>query len=322
MAIELLITRAGLDALVNAEASETEMIKIISVGLSEQNFTMAPTIDALPGEFKRITAVSGTTISQSMIHMTAQDVSTDIYDLRGIGLFLEDGTLFAVYSQPTPIFRKVSIASFMIALDIAFANGGASEIVFGDATFLMPPATELMKGVARIATLSEVAAGENDDRIVTPAKLATRLAEFGEDVVSPVLSGLSEEAALREAGDNDLGGLIAAITDRLNGSEFARMPHGNFADKGHIDFPVAGQEFRLNWGKKDVAAKTASTDIYDAPYAICFGVFQGGGTSDPNNVDAVRAYPGSGQQALTHVNLTNGTAGLLTLHWFAIGLAA
>ncbi|MBG6118759.1 hypothetical protein IWY39_002563 [Sphingobium sp. JAI105] len=175
MAIELLITTAGLDALVDAQAGETDAIRVIEVGLTANAFTMAPTITVLPGELKRIDAVSGQAVSETIIHMTALDSSNDVYDLRGIGLYLDDGTLFAVYAQPDPIFRKVSIASFLLALDVAFANGGAADIIFGESAFLFPPATETVKGVAEIATGTEVAAGTDDSRVVTPLKLKQRL---------------------------------------------------------------------------------------------------------------------------------------------------
>jgi hypothetical protein len=157
--------------LVDAQNGETESIKVVSIGLTETAFTMAPTLTAIPDEFKRIDAITGKALSETIVHMTAQDSSADVYELRGVGLYLEDGTLFGVYSQATPIFRKVSIAAFLLALDIAFANGTAGEIVFGDSSFLLPPATETIKGIAEIATSEEAAAGTDDSRIMTPLKV-------------------------------------------------------------------------------------------------------------------------------------------------------
>lgn len=197
MAIELLITTAGLDALVDAQTGETDAIRVIEVGLTASAFTMAPTLTALPGEFKRIDAVSGQAVSETVIHMTAQDSSTDVYDLRGIGLYLEDGTLFAVYAQPDPIFRKVSIAAFLLALDIAFANGAAGDIVFGDATFLSPPATETVKGVAEIATLDEATTGTDHSRIITPLTLSQRLAAFSTILGGDIAALLAQINALK-----------------------------------------------------------------------------------------------------------------------------
>lgn len=206
-AITLVLTEAGLDALVNAQAGNTANIQITQLALSDQAFTAAPTLTALPGEFKRVATFSGQSVSETVIHMTAQDSSEDVYDLRGFGLFLDDDTLFATYSQPDPLFTKVSIASFLFSVDVAFADTMADNIDFGDATYLYPPASETVKGVAEIATQDEVDDGTDDSRIITPLKLATRLAEAFGAIVSAteLLQGVAEIATQGEvnAGTDD-----------------------------------------------------------------------------------------------------------------------
>lgn len=312
--ITLIITQAGLDALVNAQEGSTDPIMVTHVGVTASAFTVAPTITALPGELKRLSTVSGQSASETIIHMTALDSSQDTYDVRGVGLYLQDGTLFAVYAQADPIFRKVAKTTFLFVQDIAFASAVGGSIVFGDALFLNPPASETIPGVAEVATQPEVDAGDDDSKIVTPLKLAARLAT--------VMQALGTEAGVRADADDALAALITGASDRLDSGEFSEALTGNLAAKGHLDFPVGELTFRVNWGKTDVAAKTAATDTYDAQYSLCFGVFQGGGTSDVNSTEALRAYPGTGAQSVSHVNLTNGTNGLLTIHWLAIGLAA
>jgi hypothetical protein len=178
MSFTLTITTAGLDALVDAQSGATDAITVAEVGFSESAVAAAPTLTALPDEFKRIGALSGAAISDTVIHITAQDSSPDIYDLRSFALYLSDGTLFAAYGQADPIISKASVLNLQLAFDIAFQDGIAGDIEFGDATFLFPPATETVKGVAEIATLEEVEAGVDDERIVTPLKLATILAEL------------------------------------------------------------------------------------------------------------------------------------------------
>lgn len=173
--LNMVITSAGLDALVDAENGITDPIEVTEIGLSAAAVDAAPTLIALPGEFKRLAGVSGESVAANLIHMTAQDTSDDVYDLRSIALYLADGTLFAAYGQADPIFRKVSIASFLLAFDLAFNGDIAGSIVFGDASFLYPPATETEKGVAEIGTQAEVDAGLDDTRIVTPLKLKVLL---------------------------------------------------------------------------------------------------------------------------------------------------
>lgn len=169
--IDLIITNAGLDALVDAQNGDTDAIKVIEVGLTEAAFDPAPTLTALPGEFKRLASFAGQSTGPNTIHMTALDAGATTYDLRGIGLFLEDGTLFASFAQADPIFSKVSIASFLLAFDVRFSGQVGEGITFGDAMFLYPPATQTVKGVAEIATQEETDAAVDDERIVTPRKL-------------------------------------------------------------------------------------------------------------------------------------------------------
>lgn len=194
--LSMMLTAAGLDALVDAQNGETEAIAITEIGLTETAFVMAPTLTALPGEFTRLESFAGQSVSETIIHMTALDPTEQVYDLRGLGLFLGDGTLFAVYGQDDPIFRKVTIASFLLAFDVAFSADISGSITFGDSTFLYPPASETVKGVAEIATQDEANAGVDDERIITPLKLKVIL------------------AALKAAIDASIAG-VAAILNAL-----------------------------------------------------------------------------------------------------------
>ena len=175
--LALVITEAGLDALVDAQNADTDPILITQIGLSAAGFDAAPTLTGVPGEFKRLDSVAGESVAENIIHMTAQDVSDEVYDLRGFGLYLSDGTLFATYAQDDPIFRKVSIAAFLLAFDVAFSGDVATDVAFGNASFLYPPATETVRGVAEIATQAETDAGVDEERIITPAALKGTLAQ-------------------------------------------------------------------------------------------------------------------------------------------------
>ena len=245
----LVLTQAGLDALVDAQAGNTANIQITQLGLTGQAFVAAPTLTALPGEFKRIGTLSGQSVSETVIHMTAQDSTDAVYDVRGFGLFLADGTLFGTFSQADPIARKTSIGAFLFSIDVAFADTAANNIDFGDATFLYPPASETVQGVAEIATQAETDAGTDDARMITPLKLATVLAEAFGAIVSasetvegvaeiatqaevdadtddsrfvtplklagrlvPVMQAIANEAATRQSDDADLSSSINAET--------------------------------------------------------------------------------------------------------------
>lgn len=170
----LTLTDAGFAAL--RAAAGTNAIIVSQLGLSARAVAMAPTLTVLPDEHRRIATVSGAAVDDRTIHLTARDDSDATYVVRSIGLYLADGTLFAVYSQGDPIFEKARVATYLQAIDLRLQPGEASLIEFGDSNFLYPPATRSTRGVAEIATEAEVDAGADDTRIVTPAGLARRLA--------------------------------------------------------------------------------------------------------------------------------------------------
>jgi len=171
------ITDAGLDALVDAEGGGSDDIVIAELGLTDQIFVMAPTLAALPGEFKRLASISGEAVSDNIIHLTAYDVSAEIYDVTGFGLFLEDGTLFAAYcSDADPVLSKAELAYALFSQDISFDNSNAANITFGTSIFSYPPASKTIKGVAELADNDEADAGIDDLRIMTP-KMVKRVVD-------------------------------------------------------------------------------------------------------------------------------------------------
>lgn len=172
-ALALQLTTAGLAA-VRAPAG-TEKTVIAKLGLTAQPFIAAPTLIALPGEFKRLDILSGVAAAPTVAHITAYDTSADVWSATGFGLFLEDGTLFASYSEANPVMSKAGVAFALMAFDIAFNADVLAEIAFGDATFVWPPATEITRGIAALATQDEVNTGADAAKIVTPSRLKVRL---------------------------------------------------------------------------------------------------------------------------------------------------
>lgn len=234
----LTITQAGLDALVDAQNGETEAIVITELGLSDQVVAVSPTLEELPGEFKRIDTISGESASETVIHMNATDASEDVYDVRSMGLFLADGTLFAAHSGAGLIFRKVDVATFLFSVDVAFSEAVADAIEFGDANFLYPPATETKKGVAEIATQAETDTGADDERIVTPKKLKTLL----DTIVAAINSSLGALTArtITGAGVATGGGNLSAnrvIT--VPAASLAETNAGAISDKAVVPSGLA-----------------------------------------------------------------------------------
>lgn len=177
-ALALQITNAGRAAMVDPVGGGTRAVTIVAAGLTAADFVAAPTLEVLPGEFKRVDTVSGTVVAADTVHLTVRDSGTDAYTVRGFALYLDDGTLFAVYGQSDAILEKASAATFYLAIDWQLAAADAGAITFGDSSFLNPPATEAVAGVARLATVAEALAGLVADKTITPAALAQVLAGY------------------------------------------------------------------------------------------------------------------------------------------------
>lgn len=309
-ALNIMITTAGLDALVNAQGGSTAPIMVTQIGVTASPFITAPSLTALPGEIKRIAAISGSAVSETVIHMTGQDVSEDVYDVRGVGLYLADGTLFGVYGQADPIFRKVSISFFLFALDIAFQNGGATSIVFGDTSFLMPPASETVKGVAEIATTAETATGIDDERIITPHKLRQLLDAIGAVVapgsddftgafaalVARTITGAGLVTGGGSLADNRILSVLAASADDVRAgtaTDRAVTPAAlsglgrSLGLSGHALVPGLGG-LRLMWGRFTASANAVTPVVFPDAFAqqcavvLTDGVKSGGPDSQDN----------------------------------------
>lgn len=200
-AIYLSLTDAGLAAV--QAASGSDPVTIAELGLTATAFTVAPTLTALPGEFKRIGAIAGIAAAANITHMTAYDTSGDVWNATGLGLWLADGTLFAVHSSASTIINKAAPAFALIGFDIAFNADLAGSIAFGDPIFSNPPATEDMRGLIELATQGEANTGTDVLRAITPATAK-----------AAVLGWLL-------AQDGSGSGLDADMLDGQNGSWYA-----------------------------------------------------------------------------------------------------
>ena len=168
----LIVTNAGLAAVIAANRSGTEKVTITSAGFGSGKYVPAPTRTALYAQFKTINTIAGGGIDEYTIHVEIRDTSADAYTVYELGLYTSTGTLFAVASSvDTPIMQKAAGAVGIIVCDIRLSEVGVQSITFGDVNFTVNQATETESGVAEIATLAEAAAGTDDARIVTPKKL-------------------------------------------------------------------------------------------------------------------------------------------------------
>ncbi|HGM4744102.1 tail fiber protein [Stenotrophomonas maltophilia] len=232
------ITNAGRAKLVNGTNTGTNTVLISHIGLTATAFTPTAAMTQLPGEFKRMTSFGGDAVAADTIHVTLQDSGTDKYQLRGFGLYLADGTLFAVYGQADAIMEKANISTLLLSADVVFADIDTAQIKFGSTQFLNPPATESVAGVVELADGPETIAGADAVRAVTARGLKGALDDrFGANAPTPFVKtvlALATAAAIRASLE-------------LKGAALKDMGHGKGLDADTLDgmhaadFPQVGE---------------------------------------------------------------------------------
>lgn len=182
------ITNAGRAALVSGDSTGTREHRVTQIGIGTEPFAFDPDLKAMPGERKRVDTIGGLNVAPDTLHVTIQDSTPDQYAMYAFCLYLESGVLFAVYVQDVPILEKSPAAQMLLASDIQFTEIDAAKLVFGDTSFLNPPATETQIGIVRLATQTEVDTGSDSSRVLTAKTAAARYAPL----VDPKLRGEPE----------------------------------------------------------------------------------------------------------------------------------
>nr|WP_312250107.1 phage tail protein [Stenotrophomonas geniculata] len=250
------ITTAGRDKLVNASNTGTNTVLISHIGLTATGFTPTASMTQLPGEFKRMTTFGGKSVAADTIHVTLQDSGAEKYTLRGFGLYLSDGTLFAVYGQSEAIMEKATISTLLLSADVVFADIDTAQIKFGSTEFLNPPATETVPGVVELADSNETIAGTDGVRAVTARGLkATLDNRFGANAPTAfvkTLLSIATAAAIRVALElkgaalKDMGhgnGLNADMLDGMHATDFPQIGKVQPIDT------IAGNSNQVRWIK-------------------------------------------------------------------------
>jgi hypothetical protein len=222
MATQIIITDAGRAALVAAGNGGTNAHQVVEIGLANAPFVADKGLTKLPNELKRIKSFGGANVAPDTIHTTLKDDTADQYSLYGFGLYLENGVLLASYGQAAPIMEKSPAAMLLLSSDLQFATIDATQLVFGDASFLNPPATTERQGVVELATQAEVNAGADDARVLTPKTAASRYAALtGAKFTGPVVTEF-------DAGPDTAHVTVRPPTGK-NGRESRVRLHGTFS---------------------------------------------------------------------------------------------
>lgn len=217
-ALPIIITQAGLAALINAQNTGASGVTIASLGVSATQVAVTPATAAIPDEIKRLNGVAGQVVAADTFYISANDQSDDTYTVRTVALYLNTGVLFAAYSQAAPLVEKASPAMTVLEAAVKLSSPVAEALEFTGGGWLNPPASESVQGVLRLATAAEAIAGVNPSRAITPVTLLTVLNNrLGAGAPSAFMKGLlttATAAAMRVA----LGLKSAALKDEGAGN--------------------------------------------------------------------------------------------------------
>ncbi|WP_454796914.1 hypothetical protein [Novosphingobium lindaniclasticum] len=306
--LALKLTDAGLAAVQGAAGSDKVVLS--HLGLTATPFDYAPTLTVLPGEFKRIDVTSGLAAAANITHLTAYDYSADVWSATGLGLFMSDGVLFAIYTGADVILSKAALAFALLAFDISFGSDVAANIEYGNALFTNPPATTEMRGVVELATLAEGKAGLDELRALTAAVAKASLLDWlgftpldadaytAADVLAKLLT-------VHGAGS----ALDADLLDGFDGSAYDRIVERSLIENGGYEVYASGK--KVTWGKVDIPQDTYVT--FNLPVAHTewvnpsLAVSTAGGITDVQDNTGITAIVGAPPTGIRLWNADNRT---------------
>jgi len=326
--LQMMITDAGLDAIVNAQQGGTDTVLIEALGLTNTPFVMAPTLTALPGEFRRIDTVGGQAVAENIIHVVAYDPDPISYDVTGLGLFDGDGTLIAVHSaEADPILSKAELATSLFAIDITLAADLAAVIEFGEPLFNNPPATETVPGVVEISDNDEADAGIDDATAMSPKKVR-RVLDAAVALIDAAIAALTAAtnnsiatltgrtitgAGLASGGgdlsaDRQINVVAASQAQARTGtaSDVALTPEAlgpimkSLGTSGYATIPGAdpANTVMIQWGRYTAATNASTPVSFPTSFSSPAYSVVAGGTQDTNN-DAQDNWPAVDPSSIT-----------------------
>lgn len=169
MSLILTITDAGRQALINADNTGTLPLTISQIAVGSASYTPSKTQTALVNEIKRLTTFGGGPVAADTLHVTIQDSSSDSYSLGEFGLITNTGVLFAVCSDDADfILEKNSQGILLLSADTKVTTIDIDNLSFEGTNFLLPPGTNLVAGVLKLADTPTALAGTNNNQAMTP----------------------------------------------------------------------------------------------------------------------------------------------------------
>lgn len=236
--LNLKITDAGRQALVDAENTGTLPLKLSVIALGSGRYTPTGTETALQAEIKPLNTFGAEVVAPDTIHVTITDESADTYTLGEFGLYTDTGVLFAIYSQTSPILEKAANAMMLLSVDVVLTSVTPGSVTIGDTDFILPPATETRQGLVELASNAEALAGTDLLRAMTPKRVQEWAAQFG--ISATDAAEVTDCNAVTKGGIYTLRSTAANTPPGFAGGTLFHMPRGNGGFSTQIAIDIYG----------------------------------------------------------------------------------
>ena len=167
-----IVTEVGMQRL--AEASQTEhAVNIAHIALGDHSWTPTAQATQLQHECQRVALTGERSISETQKHFSFVIQGETEYWVREVGFILDDGTLLAIWSdEEHPLAWKAAHTDLLLGYDLALTDLPTDNVVIEATNELnLAPATQVYRGILRLATQEEANALNLDDVALTPATL-------------------------------------------------------------------------------------------------------------------------------------------------------
>jgi phage-related tail fiber protein len=169
-ALQPIITNVGLQAALNA-SNDGLQAKLTHIALGDSGWQPNANATQLQQGRQRISISSSSRLQSNQLHITAVENGDQNYWVCEIGLFLEDGTLLAIWSDAEQALAwKSADVDLLLAFDLLLtALPADSVIIDGSGGLELSPATDQQRGIVRLATIEEAKQGTDALTAITPA---------------------------------------------------------------------------------------------------------------------------------------------------------
>jgi hypothetical protein len=235
--MQLTITNQGYAALVNAQQTGTNKVKLTQVAIGSGTGSMAPDATELADPIKTLDTFAGKATADNIISVQVEDDTDDAYTVREYGLLTDDDVLFAIYSQAEPIIEKGAPTTLLLALDCEFADMDTAQIAFGGVEYHNPAWSQNAPGVLKRASASEAKAGTDNTAGMSPLRVWQAIAQWlgksGPASSYPVdISGNADKLGTRPAQDYP-----TATENKYSGDLNHLIVPGFYRDQGASNVP-------------------------------------------------------------------------------------